>query len=170
RHRPDDQLPPRAEARLRRPVHRQEGRQAEPSLGEGQGRHGRAVDGRRAEQRDQRRELDSVAHRHEITAGRWPIGYTGQSPERLQAHMRNMHVFDVKTLRAKGGKDAKTGYVLDGDYYGLRWPCYGTPEMRHPGSPNLYQTSRHVMDGGGNFRANFGVEREGVSLLAEDTL
>ena len=40
--------------------------------------------------------------------------------------MRNMHVFDVKTLRAKGGKDAKTGYVLDGDYYGLPWPCYGT--------------------------------------------
>ncbi len=47
--------------------------------------------------------------------------------------MRNMHVFDVKTLRAKGGKDAKTGYVLDGDYYGLPWPCYGTPELKHPG-------------------------------------
>ena len=104
----------------------------------------------------------------EINRGTWTIGYTGQSPERLQAHMRNMHVFDVKTLRAKGGKDAKTGYVLDGDYYGLPWPCYGTPELKHPGSPNLYQTSRHVMDGGGNFRANFGVERDGVSLLAED--
>ncbi|MFM7705779.1 MAG: formate dehydrogenase subunit alpha, partial [Rubrivivax sp.] len=42
------------------------------------------------------------------------------------------------------------------------------PEMKHPGSPNLYDTSKHVMDGGGNFRANFGVERDGVSLLAED--
>jgi len=104
----------------------------------------------------------------EINRGMWTIGYTGQSPERLQAHMRNMHVFDVKTLRAKGGKDAKTGYVLDGDYYGLPWPCYGTPELKHPGSPNLYQTNRHVMEGGGNFRANFGVERDGVSLLAED--
>jgi formate dehydrogenase major subunit len=104
----------------------------------------------------------------EINRGMWTIGYTGQSPERLQAHMRNMHVFDVKTLRARGGKDAKTGYVLDGDYYGLPWPCYGTPELKHPGSPNLYQTTRHVMDGGGNFRANFGVERDGVSLLAED--
>jgi len=104
----------------------------------------------------------------EINRAAWTIGYTGQSPERLQAHMRNMHVFDVKTLRAKGGKDAKTGYVLDGDYYGLPWPCYGTAEMKHPGSPNLYQTSRHVMDGGGNFRANFGVERDGVNLLAED--
>ncbi len=40
--------------------------------------------------------------------------------------------------------------------------------MKHPGSPNLYQTDRHVMDGGGNFRANFGVERDGVSLLAAD--
>ena len=61
----------------------------------------------------------------EINRGVWTIGYSGQSPERLQAHMRNMHVFDVKTLRAKGGKDAKTGYVLDGDYFGLPWPCYG---------------------------------------------
>ncbi|MBI3045762.1 MAG: formate dehydrogenase subunit alpha [Betaproteobacteria bacterium] len=104
----------------------------------------------------------------EINRGVWTIGYTGQSPERLQAHMRNMHVFDVKTLRAKGGKDAKTGYVLDGDYFGLPWPSYGTPALKHPGSPNLYDTSKHIMDGGGNFRANFGVERNGVNLLAED--
>jgi formate dehydrogenase major subunit len=104
----------------------------------------------------------------EFNRGAWTIGYTGQSPERLQAHMRNMHVFDVKTLRAKGGKDAKTGYVLDGDYFGLPWPCYGTPELKHPGTPNLYNTSKHVMDGGGNFRANFGVEKDGVNLLAED--
>jgi len=104
----------------------------------------------------------------EINRGLWTVGYTGQSPERLQAHMRNMHVFDVKTLRARGGKDAKTGYVLDGDYYGLPWPCYGTPELKHPGSPNLYDTSKNIMDGGGNFRANFGVERDGVSLLAAD--
>jgi formate dehydrogenase major subunit len=104
----------------------------------------------------------------EINRGTWTIGYTGQSPERLQAHMRNLHVFDVKTLRAKGGKDAKTGYVLDGDYFGLPWPCYGAAAIKHPGSPNLYQTSRNVMEGGGNFRANFGVERNGVSLLAGD--
>ncbi|HPW30906.1 MAG TPA: formate dehydrogenase subunit alpha, partial [Rhodoferax sp.] len=55
-----------------------------------------------------------------------------------------------------------------GDYFGLPWPCYGTAELKHPGSPNLYDTSKHVMDGGGNFRANFGVEREGKSLLSED--
>ena len=97
----------------------------------------------------------------EINRGVWSIGYTGQSPERLKLHMKNMHTFDVKTLRARGGP-------CDGEYFGLPWPCYGTPEMKHPGSPNLYDTSKHVMDGGGNFRANFGVEREGVSLLAED--
>ena len=33
--------------------------------------------------------------------------------------------------------------------------------MKHPGTPNLYDTSKHVMDGGGNFRANFGVEKDG---------
>ncbi|WP_088279263.1 formate dehydrogenase subunit alpha [Ideonella sp. A 288] len=104
----------------------------------------------------------------EINKSVWTIGYTGQSPERLKAHMRNMNVFDVKTLKAKGGIDKETGYKLDGDYFGLPWPCYGTPELKHPGSPNLYDTSKHVMDGGGNFRANFGVERDGVSLLAGD--
>jgi formate dehydrogenase major subunit len=104
----------------------------------------------------------------EINRGSWTIGYTGQSPERLKAHMRNMHMFDVKTLRCKGGKDAETGYDLTGDYFGLPWPCYGTPELKHPGSANLYDNGQHVMDGGGNFRANFGVERDGVNLLAED--
>jgi len=104
----------------------------------------------------------------EINRSNWTIGYTGQSPERLKAHMRNMNVFDVKTLRANGGVDKETGYKLDGDYFGLPWPCYGTPEIKHPGSPILYFTERHVMDGGGNFRANFGIERDGVNLLAED--
>ena len=97
----------------------------------------------------------------EINKGTFTIGYTGQSPERLKMHMKNMSTFDVKTLRARGGP-------CDGDYFGLPWPCYGTPELKHPGSPNLYDPSKHVMDGGGCFRANFGVERDGVSLLAAD--
>ena len=105
----------------------------------------------------------------EINASVWTIGYTGQSPERLKAHMRNMAAFDVKTLKCKGQViDKETGYDMSGDYFGLPWPCFGTASLKHPGSPNLYDTSKHVMDGGGNFRANFGVEREGVSLLAED--
>jgi formate dehydrogenase major subunit len=97
----------------------------------------------------------------EINRGVWTIGYTGQSPERLKLHMKHMNTFDVKTLKAKGGP-------CDGEYFGLPWPCYGTPELKHPGSPNLYDTSVPVMQGGGCFRANFGVERDGVSLLAED--
>jgi formate dehydrogenase major subunit len=113
-------------------------------------------------------EPEPEAMLREINRSNWTIGYTGQSPERLKAHMRNMNVFDVKTLRAKGGVDKETGYKLDGDYYGLPWPCYGTPELKHPGSPNLYDTSKTMMEGGGCFRANFGVEREGVSLLASD--
>ncbi len=97
----------------------------------------------------------------EINKGAWTIGYTGQSPERLKLHMKHMQTFDPKTLKANGGP-------CSGDYFGLPWPCWGTPELKHPGSPNLYDTSKHVMEGGGNFRANFGVERDGVSLLAED--
>ena len=106
--------------------------------------------------------------RNEVNKGCWTIGYTGQSPERLQAHMRNMHVFDVKTTRARGGKDAKTGYDLTGDYFGLPWPCYGTAAIKHPGTPLLYDTHKHPMDGGHAFRALFGIEKDGVNLLAED--
>ena len=39
--------------------------------------------------------------------------------------------------------------------------------MKHPGTPNLYDTSLPVKDGGLCFRANFGVERDGQNLLAE---
>jgi len=111
-------------------------------------------------------EVESILR--EINKSVWTIGYSGHSPERLKAHMRMMHVFDVKTLKSKGGKDPVTGYDTTGDYFGLPWPCYGSPEMKHPGSPNLYDTSKHVMDGGGNFRANFGVEKDGKTLLAEN--
>jgi len=97
----------------------------------------------------------------EMNRGLWTIGMTGQSPERLKLHMKNMATFDIKTLRAKGGP-------CDGDYFGLPWPCFGTPELKHPGSPNLYQPDRAMMDGGGCFRARFGVERDGESLLAGD--
>ncbi len=96
----------------------------------------------------------------EWNRGMWTIGYTGQSPERLKMHMANKHTFNTTTLKAEGGP-------ADGDYYGLPWPCWGTPEMKHPGTPNLYDTSKSVADGGLNFRARFGVERDGESLLAD---
>jgi formate dehydrogenase major subunit len=105
----------------------------------------------------------------EINTCVWTIGYTGQSPERLKAHMRHMAAFDVRTLKAKSSlKDPETGYDIGGDYFGLPWPCYGTPALKHPGTPNLYDPSKPVMEGGGCFRANFGVEKDGVNLLAED--
>jgi len=97
----------------------------------------------------------------EINSGAWSIGMSGQSPERLKLHMQHAHTFDVTTLKASEGPCA-------GDYYGLPWPCWGTPEMKHPGSPNLYDISVPAAEGGMGFRANFGVERDGVSLLAED--
>jgi formate dehydrogenase major subunit len=62
--------------------------------------------------------------------------------------------------------DKETGYDMTVTTSACPGPATARPEMKHPGSPNLYDTSKHVMDGGGNFRANFGVEREGVSLLA----
>ena len=111
-------------------------------------------------------EIESILR--EINRAVWTIGYTGQTPERLKAHMRMMSVFDPKTLKSRGGKDPVTGYDTTGDYFGLPWPCFGNAALKHPGSPNLYDTSKHVMDGGGNFRANFGVEKDGKSLLAAD--
>ncbi|MEL6452807.1 MAG: formate dehydrogenase subunit alpha, partial [Pseudomonadota bacterium] len=96
----------------------------------------------------------------EINRGMWTIGYTGQSPERIKKHMANQHTFDRTTLQAIGGP-------ADGDYYGLPWPSWGTAEMNHPGTPNLYDMSKPVAEGGLTFRARFGVERDGDNLLAE---
>ena len=98
----------------------------------------------------------------EMNRGSWSTGYTGQSPERLKAHMRNQHKFDLVTLRAP-----KDDPEVGGDYYGLPWPCWGTPEIRHPGSPILYNADAAAMDGGNGFRARFGTERNGQTLLAE---
>jgi formate dehydrogenase major subunit len=98
----------------------------------------------------------------ELNRGGWSTGYCGQSPERLKAHMRNQSKFDLVTLRAP-----KDGSEVSGDYYGLPWPCWGTPEFRHPGTPVLYNTNLPVKEGGGTFRARFGVERDGVSLLSD---
>ena len=98
----------------------------------------------------------------EINRGMWTIGYTGQSPERLKLHMANKHTFDTTTLKAEGGP-------ADGDYYGMPWPCWGNPEMGHPGTPVLYNTELPVAEGGLCFRARFGTERNGVNLLAENS-
>src|SRR5258707_1680465 len=80
-----------------------------------------------------------------------------------------MVIIDPKTLRCTTSViDKETGYDIKGDYYGLPWPCYGKADIKHPGSPILYRTDLSVMDGGGCFRANFGITKDGVNLLAED--
>ena len=89
----------------------------------------------------------------EMNRGSWSTGYCGQSPERIKSHMANQADFDMLTQRATKGPNK-------GDYYGLPWPCWGSPEVRHPGTPLLYNTNLAAMDGGGVFRARFGVERE----------
>lgn len=98
----------------------------------------------------------------EFNRGMWTVGYTGQSPERIKQHQQNWHTFSFSDLKAEGGP-------ADGDYYGLPWPCWGTPEMGHPGTPILYDTSKPVSQGGLTFRARFGIERDGVSLLADNS-
>ena len=97
----------------------------------------------------------------EINRSCWTIGYTGCSPERLKLHMVHKKDFNPTTLRAESGP-------CKGDYYGLPWPCWGTPELKHPGTPVLYDLSKPVAEGGLPFRANWGVEYKGASLLAPD--
>ncbi|MGA6927562.1 MAG: formate dehydrogenase subunit alpha [Desulfosarcina sp.] len=96
---------------------------------------------------------------HEINRGTWTIGYTGQNPERLKLHAQHRGTFNTTTLKAEGGP-------CDGEYYGLPWPCWGTPEMKHPGTPILYDPSKSVAEGGLVFRARFGTQHNGENLLA----
>ena len=98
----------------------------------------------------------------EVNRGTFSIGYSGQSPERLKLHQQNWGTFNTTTLIAEGGP-------ASGEYYGLPWPCWGTPQLKHPGTPNLYDTSKPVSRGGLNFRALWGAEKDGVNLLAEGT-
>ena len=85
------------------------------------------------------------------------IGLTGWTPERLKRHQENWDKFDEKTLMGKEGTD------VAGEYYGLPWPCW---TEKHPGSPNLYDINRPVMQGGMGFRNRFGLEHNGVNQLA----
>src|SRR5262249_14442046 len=98
----------------------------------------------------------------EINRGGWSTGYCGQSPERLKAHMKNQSKFDVVTLRAP-----KDDPEVGGDVYWLPWPCWGTPEVKHPGTRILYTPTLGGREGGARSRPRFGVERSGVTLRAE---
>lgn len=89
----------------------------------------------------------------EINKGGLSTGYSGQSPERIKMHMANQASFDIVSLKAAEGP-------AKGEYYGLPWPCWGKPEHKHPGTHTLYNTELHVKEGGGTFRARFGVTYE----------
>ncbi len=103
-------------------------------------------------------EIESITR--EFNKGALSIGYSGQSPERLKRQLANQKDFNRTTLLAESGP-------CKGEYYGLPWPCWGTPEHNHPGTPYLYNTSLPVARGGLNFRAAFGPEYKGMNLLAE---
>jgi formate dehydrogenase major subunit len=96
----------------------------------------------------------------ELNAGCVSTGYSGQSPERLKKHMANQADFDMVTLRATSGP-------AKGDFYGLPWPCWGNDKMNHPGTHVLYNTNLPVKEGGGAFRARFGVTHNNNNILAE---
>jgi formate dehydrogenase major subunit len=90
----------------------------------------------------------------EINRGGFSTGYCGQSPERIKLHMANQDKFDIVTLRGQAGSPVAN------EFYGLPWPCWGTPEIKHPGTHILYNTELEPMNGGGAFRPRFGLEHE----------
>ena len=65
--------------------------------------------------------------------------------------MKHQAKFDVVTLKAP-----KDDPEVGGEYYGLPWPRWGTPQFKHPGTPILYNTNLPVKEGGATFRARFG--------------
>ncbi len=87
------------------------------------------------------------------------IGLTGWTPERLKRHQENWHLFDPFTLEGKG--------EMKGEYYGLPWPCW---DEKHPGTPILWDTSKPVNEGGTGFRNRFGLEHNGVSQIADESI
>jgi len=94
---------------------------------------------------------------NEIARALKTIGMQGVTAERIKKHTENWHLFNSTSLKGRG--------IVEKEYYGLPWPCWNE---KHPGSPVLYNTSLPVSQGGMGFRANFGLEKNGVSLLANE--
>ena len=83
------------------------------------------------------------------------IGLTGWTAKRIKKNTDNWHMFEEISGRGYG--------EMKGEYYGLPWPCW---TENHGGSPILYNIHRSVKDGGMGFRNRFGLEHNGVDLLA----
>jgi formate dehydrogenase major subunit len=100
----------------------------------------------------------------EINLGTRTIGYTGQTPERIKAHMQNGDLFGVEHCEADLDSEEVNG-VMDGDYYGMPWPSW---HDEHPGTPVLYDASKPPAEGGMDFRARWGTEGpEGQNMLRD---
>ena len=106
----------------------------------------------------------------EMNRGSWSTGYCGQSPERIKSHMaqsgrlRHADPAGDETARTRATTTACPGRAGDRPRSGIRAHRCSTTR------------TSHAMDGGGTFRARFGVEREEkrpdgttvkVSLLAD---
>lgn len=87
------------------------------------------------------------------------IGLGGWTPQRLRQHQENWHMFDPISLEGQG--------PMKGQFYGLPWPAW---DEQHPGSPILYDVDTPFNDGGMGFRNRFGLEHDGVSQLAGETV
>jgi len=77
---------------------------------------------------------------------------SGQSPERLKAHMKNQGKFDLVTLRAKADEPD-----IGGDYYGLRGRAGARRRSNIRERIRSTTPTFNAKDGGGTFRARFGV-------------
>ena len=96
----------------------------------------------------------------EIARNTQSIGNNGRTAARFRRQQKNWHLFDPDTLRGMGGE-------VEGEYYGLPWPCW---DEKHPGTPILYDVTKPYVDGGMGFRNRFGLEHDGVSQLADESI
>ena len=90
----------------------------------------------------------------EINRGGWSTGYCGQSPERLKAHMKT-RPNSISSPCGRRRMIRKSAAIIT--------VCHGRAGARRnssiPARPILYNTNLPVKEGGGTFRARFGVER-----------
>ncbi len=96
---------------------------------------------------------------NEISRNTQSIGNNGRTAERLKRHQENWHNFDPHTFRGRG--------PVEGEYYGLPWPCW---DEKHPGTHILYDITKPYAEGGMGFRNRFGLEHNGVSQLADESI
>lgn len=98
---------------------------------------------------------------NEIARCTQSIGNMGRTADRLKRHQQNWENFDPDTLKGREGTP------VAGEYYGLPWPCWN---KNHPGTPIMYDISTPVWQGGMGFRNRFGLEHNGISQLADESV